>query len=78
MSVVWSDQVDKTYDCKVERVPGDAYRGVLTVKLGEETILSKEVYIAYCGPMGPDALDVYDWCVASIIAADKHKAENKK
>lgn len=75
---VWSNQVDKKYDCRVERDPNDSHKGVLKLELNGVSLKSKEVTISYGGPFGPDAGDVNEWCGQCIEWVDAIEAEEKK
>ena len=58
---IWRNRIDNKYDVYVERVLGDAYKGILKVDLEGNNLFSKDVSISYGGPFGPDAGDVNQW-----------------
>jgi hypothetical protein len=62
LGVVWENTVDDNeYQCKVTRLDGDGYRGMLTVTNDGEVIHQEEVGLAYAARFGPDMDDVATW-----------------
>lgn len=64
--IIWQGELDDIYHCQVTRI--DEYRGVLTMKRGEQVVLSREIPLAYGAQFGPDIDDVAVW---QDICADK-------
>lgn len=72
--VIWEAMLDGQWRCEVQRLSESM--GLLTVvsEDTDETLLSKEVPLAYGARFGPDVDDVEQWKVASEAAVDGREA----
>ncbi len=59
MDALWEADLDDIYHCEVTRKT--ASLGVLRITKGSETLLEKEVSLAYGAAFGPDIDDVMQW-----------------
>lgn len=57
--IVWQSTLDGRYEVVVVRVA--SYLGLLTITVGGETLLSRQVGLIYNAQFGPDISDVHDW-----------------
>lgn len=78
MALIWANQVDKKYDCRVDSDEGDTHLGKLKISLNGEVLHTESVTISYGAPFGPDAADVHRWCDICISFVDRYEADLKK
>lgn len=68
---VWESKLDEIWQCKVTRLPGEKYLGLLTVEAeGRPEKLSVEVDLSYGAIYGPDVSDLAEWQSKVIAFVD--------
>lgn len=79
-NTVWTAELDNRYRCSVTR-NGD-YKGILTIvdslSSKPDTLLTKDVELAFNAQFGPDAYDVAYWQELCAATVDKHNESEEQ
>lgn len=74
--IIWTSTLDGQFACEVRR--DTETTGLLTMRDGENVILSKPVLLAFGAAFGPDVDDVLDWqcaCMEALEARDAPESQ---